>query len=100
MEVSVTHHIDCSELRQDGLYDWYYEYHLFRFTEEPMTFVVRSYVDSTDEAHFLGLENGRKTRSLSPGDLELPLFQQAVHYLRESGKFSITWLSDCGYKPI
>jgi hypothetical protein len=102
MEIEVTHHIDCSEIRPDGFYDWYYEYHLFRFTEGSSTFIVRAYVDSPEEAHFLSLQEGRKTRSLTPEDLQLPLFQLAVNHLREVGKTSITWLSPaaCGYEPI
>ena len=95
MTVDTTHHIDSSE--QD---DYHYDYHMFRFIEGPLTFIARSDVHSPDEAHFLTREEKGKLRSLRREDLDLPLFQQAVSHLRESGKTSINWLADCGYEPV
>jgi hypothetical protein len=99
MEIDVTHHIESSGPCQDG-FGWHYEFHLFRFTEPPLTLIARSYVHSPEEVHFLSLQEKQKTRLLRQEDLELPLFQQAMRHLRESGKTSINWLADCGYKPL
>ncbi|MCW1925091.1 hypothetical protein OKA05_21195 [Luteolibacter arcticus] len=95
MEVEVTRGIDCSE--QD---EYYYECDLFRFTSSGVTLNARSYTDSAEEVHFLSIEEGRRKRSIAEADFNLPLWSDAVQHLRESGKKSINWLSDCGYKPI
>jgi hypothetical protein len=60
MEVTTTHHIDASEPDAKGMYDWYYEYDLYRFSEGAIALIARSYVDKTYEAHFLRLEREGK----------------------------------------
>jgi hypothetical protein len=100
MQIEKTHHVDCSEPDEDGRYEWYYEYDLFRFVIDDVSFIARSYVDSPDEAHFLRVERGGKPLQLSAEDLEAPLAIAAIRHLRECGKKQIKWLSSAGYEPL
>ena len=100
MKVEQTHHIDASERHADGMYDWYYEYHLYRFTDGERTLVARSYADGTAEAHFLCFEVQRKPLSVTAKDIDDPLLKQATLHLRSIGKVSINYLSSEGYAPL
>ncbi len=100
MQVAKTHHIDCSERGADGLYEWYYEYDLFRFVEGDVALVARSYVDSPAEAHLLRVERAEKPCQLSAADLGSPLAIAAIGYLRDCGIRKLQWLSPSGYASI
>ena len=93
MDVATTHHIDSSEPDALGRYEWRYEYDLYRFVDGETVLIARSYVDETDEAHFLRIESAGNHRMLSKDDLRLPLFIQSMRYLRNAGKIKLQWLS-------
>jgi hypothetical protein len=56
MKIEQDHQIDASEPDAAGMYDWYYEYDVYRYSEGERTLVARSYTDTSDEAHFLRYE--------------------------------------------
>lgn len=102
MHVECSHHIDASEPDALGMYEYHYEYDLYRFTEGENCFVARSYVDDPEEAHFLGAEVGGHARPLVDADLKQPLFLASLAHLRASGKLKLNWLSGQGngYEPV
>ena len=100
MKVEQTHHIDASDRDANGLYDWYYEYHLYRFSDGERTLVARSYTDGTEEAHFLRFEVQKKPLGVTAKDIDDPLLKQATLHLRSIGKVSIKYLGPEGYAPL
>lgn len=100
MIAEISHMIDRSEPDQDGSYDWYYEYDIFRFSIDRATLVARSYVDENTEAHFLRIEIDGKSRPLTLGDLQSDLATDAIRHLRNSSKTTIRWLSPNGYAVV
>ncbi len=72
MRVERSHHIDASQPDIDGMYEWYYEYDLFRFTEGEHTLVGRAYVDSSDKAQFLRLEEQGRIETITDAHLDGP----------------------------
>lgn len=101
MRVDITHHIDTCEPDALGEYEYYYEYDIYRFSaglsdQSGVTLVARSYGDTRDEAHFLSIELRGSPRLLRAADLQMPLFVEAVAYLRNAGKHKISWLSGRG----
>jgi len=76
----------------NGLYEFYYEYDLYEFTQGSETLHARSYASEPEEAHLLGIEVGGQGRLLTATDLGKPLPRAALQYLREAGKSSLTWL--------
>jgi len=96
MYIERVRQVDSSESNESGLYDYYYEYDTYRFTEGTVCFVVRSYTDEPDEAHFLRVEESGNRRALTSGDLSHPLFHMAHDHLRGEGKVRIRWLSGKG----
>ena len=102
MHIECTRHIDASEPDADGLYAYYYEYDVYRFSEDTLAFVARSYTDDPEEAHFLRMEVDGRPRSILTPDLSHPLFLEAQMYLRATGKIRLRWLSGRGdgYEPL
>lgn len=102
MQVEITHHIDASEPNTDGMYDYYYQYDLFRFSDGVVALVARSYVDEPEEAHFLSMETDGEQRLLSIQDIGSLFLAEAVSYLRKLGKSKFRWLSGRGdgYEPL
>ncbi|MEI5677493.1 MULTISPECIES: hypothetical protein [unclassified Mesorhizobium] len=102
MNVETTHHIDASDPDENGYYDYFYEYDIFRFSDDRSTFFARSYVDTPDEVHFLKCGPGSEERLLTARDLREPLFAEACGYLRNLGKTQINWLDrkDGGYRSV
>ncbi len=96
MHIERVRQIDCSEPDESGMYDYYYEYDIYRFTDGPNCFVARSYTDEPDEAHFLRVEADGSPRTLVDGDLTHPLFHLALSHLRSEGKVRFRWLSGRG----
>ena len=96
MHVECTHHVDASEPDEAGMYSYYYEYDLYRFTDESACVVARSYTDEADEAHFLRIEVGGQRRPIVGSDFAHPLFPAAQAYLRSIGKVSLRWLGSKG----
>ncbi len=102
MHVECTRHIDASGPDETGMYEYYYEYDIYRFTDGPICFVARSYTDEPDEAHFLRVEIDGRPRSIIDSDLMYPLFLSAQAHLRADGKAHLRWLSGRGdgYEPV
>ncbi|RYF38476.1 MAG: hypothetical protein EOO27_50750 [Comamonadaceae bacterium] len=96
MQVERTHHIDASEPDDAGMYDYHYEYDLYRFSDGVRCFTARSYVHQPGEAHFLGIEVRGKPRLLVDADLAQPLFLSALDHLQAHGKTDLRWLSGRG----
>ena len=99
MKVEKSHHIDCSEKDENGLYDYYYEYDIYRFIENDIAFIVRRYTDEENNAHFLRKEIQGKRQHLKPEDLNNSLFKEAVNHLKSENISKIEWLDD-EYKEI
>lgn len=102
MHVECVRETDASEPDADGMYEYHYEYDVYRFSEEGVCFVARSYTDMPDEAHFLGAEWSGRYRRLDEADLRHPLFLAAAAHLRGIGKVQLNWLSGRGngYEPV
>ena len=102
MHVERTHHVDASEPDDDGMYEYHYEYDIYRFTDDAICLAARSYVHTPDEAHFLGIEVRGHSRMLVDRDLARPLFRSAAEYLQAHGKRDLRWLSGRGngYEPV
>lgn len=102
IQVERTRHVDCSEPDASGAYDYYYEYDLYRFSDGAACLIARSYTDTPDEAHFLSLDVGGKSRLLKAADLARPMCVFAQLHLRGEGKRELHWLSGRGngYEPV
>jgi len=104
VRVSRTHCVDKEGPATDGLYGYYYEYHVYQFTQGPESLRVRSYRDQPEEAHFLGIERDGRYRLLTEIDVRGPLSKAAQAYLRMAGKRNLTWLDPnndtSGYSPL
>lgn len=99
MRVKATHHIDESDLRDDGTYDWHYEYDLWIFTDGPVSLVARGYSDAPSSAHFLRLEINGERRPLSIEDVSSALAADGAAHLRGIGRTELSWLGN-GYEPF
>ena len=98
MTLQKTHHIDASEPDEDGLYEYYYAYSIYRFMLKETTLVARSYDDEPNQAHFLSKSGlGGEVQMLEPADLESVLLLEACAHLRAEGKTHIAYLSNSGY---
>jgi hypothetical protein len=102
MQIERTHQIDSSEPDESGMYDYYYEYDIYRFTEDSVSFIARSYTDEPDEAHFLKVETNGVHRLLNHADLKHPLLLSALSHLRNEGKMNVRWLNgkENGYESL
>lgn len=102
MQIARTHHIDASQPDDNGDLDYFYEYDLYRFSEGSLCLFARSYADEPDEAHFLNLAIGDRSRPLADADLTHPLFLAAKVHLLSEGKVRLNWLSGRGngYEPL
>ncbi len=96
MQVERTRHIDASEPDDAGLYDYHYEYDLYKFKDGAVCFSARSYVEEPENAHFLGVETDGRSRPMVDADLKHPLFLAALTHFRTHGKTSLSWLSGRG----
>lgn len=96
MRVEQSRHIDASEPDSDGMYDWYYEYDIYRFVEGERVLIAQSYIDSSTEAHLLRFED-RGNHRFPTDYLEDPLLKEAAHYLRGIGKSELQCLGPGGY---
>jgi hypothetical protein len=100
MKVETSHHLDASEPDADGMYEWHYEFDLYRFSDGGVTFVARSYVEEPEQAHFINADVDGKARLITEHELAQPLFVAALAYLREIGKTRIELLGAKGYAPL
>ena len=102
MQVECARQIDASEPDETGMYEYYYEYDMYRFTDGSICFVARSYIYEPDETHFLRVEASGHPRSMVKSDLMHPLFLAAQVHLRAAGKVHLRWLSGRGdgYEPV
>ena len=96
--INISHHVDASAPNAQGMYDWYYEYDVFEFTNKQHTsaLTVRSYSNTPFEASFIDL-NSRQPECIVLDDTLKPLFLFAIQYLKKSGKTKINYLSAHGY---
>ncbi|MNR76240.1 hypothetical protein D3C72_68980 [compost metagenome] len=99
MKVETSHHIDASEPDAQGMHEWHYEYDLFLFTDDNLRLAARSYSDTRQEAHFIGLEKKHKQLNIAD-ELGQPLVLFAIAYLRSVGKTELNYLSADGYKSL
>lgn len=96
-------HIDKSEPDENGMYDYYYEYEVFEFSDGPEKIIARSYIDTPAQACFLCKEINAYRQLLVRDDLQTRLIKDAAKYLADQGKSDISWLSGKGvkgYEPI
>jgi hypothetical protein len=92
VKVDVAHQIDSSEPNAEGLYDYFYEYDDFTFSDGPISYLARSYADRPQEASFRArIEDGRH-QALTRQDLQHPLLLEARSWLRDAGKTELNWL--------
>lgn len=96
--INISHHVDASAPNAQGMYDWYYEYDVFEFTDQQhaSALTVRSYSNTPFEASFIDLNN-RQHEIIALDDTLKPLFQFAIQFLKKSGKTKINYLSAHGY---
>ena len=87
------HCVDSMASTEKGLYEYYYEYELYRFSDGARSLVARSYTDESDEAHFLRIETSGGVESLTEESFELALVQTALRHLRSIGKRKLHWLN-------
>jgi hypothetical protein len=100
MHVEKTHHVDASEPDADGLYEWRYEYDLYSFSDASISVVARTYVLEPDAVYFLHIEQGSLHRGITPKEFSLPVFHEAMTYLRDAGFRRVEWLGASGYEPV
>ena len=100
MQVKRIRHIDCSEPNKDGMYDYYYEYDVYYFTEGVMSLSVRSYTDEPEEADFMGIELDGETREIEIADMAHPFFLSAYDYLLAEGKLRFNRFTNNRYDPL
>lgn len=103
MKVETSHHVDASEPDAQGQHEWHYEYDLFMFTDDNLRLAARSYTDTRQEAHFIGMEKKHKqlNKQLNIADeLGQPLLLFAIAYLRSVGKTELNYLSADGYESL
>lgn len=102
MQVQCSHHIDASDPDANGDYEYYYEYDIFLFSEGELTLQARSYSDESRSVSLMGLKQAGKHRTLEYKDLQRPLVQQAVDYMRNAGKTEVRWfnLQYARYEPV
>ncbi|MEO8670679.1 MAG: hypothetical protein ABI411_05140 [Tahibacter sp.] len=96
MRVERTRQIDTSDPDENGLYEYTYEYDIYRFTDGTVSFVARSYTESPEDANFLHIEVDGKRRLLIDSDLKHPLLIAANAYLVRDGKSRLSWLRGVG----
>jgi hypothetical protein len=99
MKVNKTHHIDKSEPDENGMYDFYYDYHIYEFSEGKTKLVARSY-KGDNEAHFLRKEIDGEKAFIDLADLESSLLSSAVEYLKNEGIETVNYLGQEGYVPV
>ena len=96
MKVEITHHIDASEPNAQGVYDYYYEYDDYTFTDGDAVLVARSYTDEPHRASLrVKLRDGQR-QGLTAADLRTPFVQAVEAWFRAAGKTSIQWLGGGG----
>lgn len=108
MEITSTRHIEKSEPDENGVHDYCYEYDIYEFSENGLSYIARSYTDNPLEAHILKKKNDSRWRIfgkakykiLGKADFQNPLFIEAVAYLRKQGKQQISILRKTGYEPL
>jgi len=100
MNVDKSHHIDKSEPDANGMYEYYYDYYLYEFTQGALKLTARRYANESD-AHFLGFENAGEKVFLSKRRLNEPLLLQAIDYLQSEGTRAFSYLDESeGYVEI
>ena len=85
MKVSKTHEIDCSEMDDDGFYDWYYEYDLYEFSFGNIRLHAKSYADTPEEVSIFAYEKDGERSILDNNIIETFEFLNALKYLKSLG---------------
>jgi len=100
MNVDKSHHIDKSEPDANGMYEYYYDYHLYEFSQDDFKLTARRYTNES-EAHFLGLVSAGEKAFLSKSILNKPLLHLAMEYLKNEGTRTFSYLDESeGYVEI
>jgi hypothetical protein len=99
MKINKTHHIGKSEPDENGMYDFYYDYQIYEFSEGKIMLVARSY-KGDNEAHFLRKEIDGEKAFINQTDLESPLLSSAVEYLKNEGIETVSYLGQKGYVHV
>ncbi|MBB5408287.1 MULTISPECIES: hypothetical protein [unclassified Paraburkholderia] len=91
MKVIVSHHIDCSDRDENGMYEYYYECDIYEFVEGNVSYIVRAYMDEPGDAHFLKTkgDGDQDWRIMMEPDKDEPLFKEVVEHLKNIGKPNI-----------
>lgn len=97
MEVKITHKVDSGEKNTEGVYDFHYEYDVYKFIDNRTCFVARSYNDEPSEVHFMKKVYFGQSGYITDGDLTSPLFIEATKHLKSMGKIAISYLTKNGY---
>lgn len=100
MKIEKNHEIDASEKDANGYYDYYYEYNDYLFSDETIPILARSYSDSPKEVSFRAVLQEEKLRMTGNKDMQYPLFQEAINYLKAEGKTDIQILTEGGYERV
>lgn len=100
MKVERIRHLDCSEPDKSGMYEYYYEYDVYWFTDGALSLSVRSYTDEPDEADLMGIDLDGETREVELADLSHPFFLAAHAYLLTEGKIKFNRLTHKGYESL
>ncbi|MGF6542169.1 hypothetical protein [Paraburkholderia youngii] len=103
MEVIVSHHIDCGERDENGMYEYYYEYDIYEVGKGNVSYMARAYVDEPGDAHFLKMkgDGDHDWRTITERDKDDSLFKEAVKYLRSIGKSNIRcFMGRAGYVDL
>ena len=99
MKVEVTREIDCSEVDENGFYDWYYEYDIYQFFNNGLLEVsARSYTDESKEVSIMSIEG---KEPIKPNDLGSPFLIKVLSYLIKSEKKEkIKYFGQGGYSCV
>ncbi len=97
MEISKEHIIDCGDKSEDGSYDFYYEFDLYKFKFKSIVFLAKSYKDESELVSFFGVDIEGKREMIVKEQLKSDMFVQAVEYLRGQDFKKIDILTEVGY---
>ena len=92
MKVECTRHMDAGGSDKSGMYDFRYQYDIYRFIGAEEVLTARSYADAPQETHFLGLEIKGERRFVRRDDFARAFFIEAIDYRKDEGKSELHWL--------
>lgn len=96
MKTTKWHFLDEGD---DEEYPYYYEGHIYEFSDGTTTFTARSYLDEPEFAYFICKAVRGRQRSVVKKDFYTELFRNAVEYLKREGKRNFRYLTHQNRKP-